>query len=101
MHVREIYSRVSFCYIIQKWNGRTPTFISIVPHKTSIVELPVLAMVIIWTMRMMEQMVVNRPSRKTVMRAILRRMLICSEYRRGIGNTKMMQSNMMVMAARA
>ena len=36
-----------------------PTFISIVPQRTSIVELPFLAIVVIWTIRITEQTVVK------------------------------------------
>lgn len=74
----------------------TPTFISIVPQRTSIVEFLVLAIVMICTMRIIEQTVVKIPSVKTPMRAILRRVLICNCSRTGIGRRKITQSKKMV-----
>lgn len=54
----------------EKGRKLTPTFISMVPHKTSIVELPFFLIVRICTMRMIEQTVVKRPSAKTPIKPI-------------------------------
>lgn len=76
----------------------TPTFISIVPHSTSIVELPLIAMTEIWTIRIMEQTVVNAPSENTAMRASFRLLLIFTFASSGIGIAKMTISRVMLAA---
>ena len=78
----------------------TPTFSSITPHKTSIVELPVRAIVRICTMRMTEQTVVRRPRVKTQTRTTFFRKLMFSFNSSGIGRTKMITSKNMVTAAK-
>lgn len=87
-------------YSGKEGEGRlTPTFISIVPQSTNIVEFPFLAMVIIWTILMIEHTVVKRPSVKMPIRPIFRRKLIWTFIRSGIGIRKMTTSQKMVIAA--
>lgn len=71
-----------------------------VPHRTKPVELPSLVICNIWTILMMEHTVVKSPSTKTPIKAIFRRLLICTFDRRGMGRVKMTQSKKMVIAAR-
>lgn len=78
----------------------TPMFISIVPQSTNMVEFPFLAIVMIWTIRMIEQTVVKRPSAKMPIRPIFRRKLIRTFIRRGMGMRKMTMSQKIVIDAR-
>ncbi len=78
----------------------TPTFNSMTPQRTSMVEFPVLAMEMIWIIRRIEQTVVRRPSRKTQMSAIFFLLLMLSLTRRGIGRKKMTMSKKMVIVAK-
>jgi hypothetical protein len=80
------------CREHSKLDDYTPTFISIVPNNTSILELPVLAMVMIWIIRRMLQTVVKSPRMKSVINAIFRLMLICNFIKIGIGRRKITQS---------
>lgn len=73
---------------------------SIVPHSTNIVEFPVFAIVIICTILITEQTVVNMPNKKITSNAVFLLALICNCNNIGIGKKKMMQSKMMVIAAR-
>lgn len=84
----------------RKGGVRTPTLSSITPHKTSIVEFPFLAIVMICTIRMMEHTVVNAPRRKMTRSPAFLLALICNCKRIGIGRKNIMQSKMMVIAAR-
>lgn len=78
-----------------------PTFISIFPHRTSIVEFPFpVAMTGICVIRMIEQTVVKRPSMKTPIRAYFFRVLICREVRKGMGRKKIRTSKATVVLAR-
>jgi len=78
----------------------TPTFSSITPHRTSIVEFPVEAMAFICTKRKIEQTVVRSPRRKTPQSAIVLLRLMLRLRRRGMGRKKMIKSKAIVMPAR-
>ena len=79
----------------------TPTFNSMTPHKTSMVEFPVVAMAPICTSRRIEQTVVNNPSRKTPQRINFLASSILRLRRRGMGRKKMTMSKKIVTPAKA
>ena len=103
MHVRSTYIYHQLDSKKQrkgKGKGRTPTLSSITPQSTSMVELPFLAMVMICTIRIMLHTVVNAPSKKMTINPAFLLLLICNCNKMGIGRKKIMQSNIIVIAAK-
>ena len=78
----------------------TPIFNSITPQSTNMVELPVLAIAVIWYMRIIEHTVVRRPSKKTPHRTTFFLASILRLSRSGIGRKKMNTSKKIEIAAR-
>jgi hypothetical protein len=79
----------------------TPTFISILPHNTNIVEFPFpYAITLICVSLMIEHIVVNKPSRKTPIMPYFFRLFIWRECKNGIGRKMMMISKTIVVDAR-
>ena len=79
----------------------TPTFISMFPHSTNIVEFPLpLAMTGICVILMMEQTVVKVPRQKMPITPIFLWLSICSAHRSGIGKKKIKTSNNTIMEVR-
>lgn len=78
----------------------TPMFSSMTPQSTNIVELPVLAIAVIWYMRKIEHTVVRSPSKKTPQRTTFFLASILRLSRSGIGRKKMNTSKKIETAAR-
>lgn len=100
MQVSNIYSEKSAIISFNIKEQHTPIFNSITPQSTNMVELPVLAIVVIWYMRIIEHTVVSRPSKKTPHRTIFLLASILRLSRSGMGRKKMSTSKKIEMAAK-
>ncbi len=74
-------------------------FNSMTPHKTSMVEFPVFAIVMIWFIRIIEQTVVSKPNKNTQTSANFFLMLILRRESSGMGRKKITTSKNIVTAA--